>query len=365
MSTQTRQALAEGAGSKDVLGISMAQARSLVADLAVRRQWIYWVDLTVCVAVGYTAFLLCPARQPLSPAAVGCVVVAALALYRAVLFVHEIVHAGAELRSFALYWHAVCGIPLMVPQFTYEFHQKHHASRTYGTAADGEYVAYATEPRWRVVALPFTALLGPVFFVVRFLVLAPLSWLVPPLRRYVLTRASALMIDADFCRTLPPGGVPRSWLIQEFACFAYLVGVAVLFGLGVFAPYRLLEAYAVVSLILFVNWIRVLVAHRYESENQRMTFPEQVLDSIDHPSLPVLGELWAPLGLRLHAVHHLFPKLPYHQLAEARRRLAEAVPRDRGYWVTEDRSVVSSFRRLLSRRAESSKPIRQLTAEAV
>jgi fatty acid desaturase len=364
MSTDTRQSPAEQSGSKDMLGISTAEARSLVADLAARRQWIYWVDLTVCVVVGYAAFLLCPAGRLLSPAALGCVAVAGFALYRAVLFVHEIVHAEDELRFFSLAWHAVCGIPLLVPKFTYEFHQEHHASRSYGTAADGEYVAYTAEPRWRVIALPFTALLGPSVFVIRFLVLAPLSWLIPPLRPYVLTRASALMIDADFHRKLPPAGVPRSWLVEEFACFAYLAAMLVLLAFGAYSPYRLLEAYTVVSLVLFVNWIRVLAAHRYESANDRMTYPEQVLDSIDHPSLPILSELWAPLGLRLHAVHHFFPKLPYHQLGEARRRLAAAIPRDRGYWTTEDPSLCSSIRRLLSHPRQPPARLQQANKEA-
>ncbi|WP_066902434.1 fatty acid desaturase family protein [Mycolicibacterium houstonense] len=352
MTTDIRQAAA-GPGSKDALGISMAQARALIADLSARRQWIYWVDLAVCVVVGYTAFLLCPADRLLSPVAIGCMAIAALAFYRAVLFVHEIVHAPEELRWFSVGWHVVCGIPLLVPQFTYEFHQDHHGSRTYGTAEDGEYVPYATEPRWRVLALPFTALLGPLVFVLRFLVLAPLSWLIPGIRSYVLTRASALMIDADFVRRLPEGRTPRSWLVQEFACFAYLVVMLALLAGGVYSPNRLAEAYVIVAAVLFVNWVRVLAAHRYESRNERMTFPEQVLDSIDHPSLPVIGELWAPLGLRYHAVHHLFPKLPYHQLGKARRRLAEVIPRDGGFWTTEDRSLTSSLRRLLAHPREA------------
>ena len=364
MSTDTRQSPPGQSGSKDLLGISMAEARSLVADLAARKQWIYWVDLTVCVGLGYAAFLLCPASRLPSPEAACWLVVAALALYRAVLFVHEIVHAGDELRWFSFVWHAVCGIPLLVPKFTYEFHQEHHASRSYGTVADGEYVAYTTEPRWRVIVLPFTAVLGPLVFVVRFLILAPLSWIIPPLRRYVLTRASALMIDADFHRRLPPAGVPRSWLVQEFACFAYLAGMLTLLAVGAYSPNRVLEAYMIVSLVLFINWIRVLAAHRYESGNERMTFPEQVLDSIDHPSLPILGELWAPLGLRFHAVHHFFPKLPYHQLGEARRRLARAIPRDGGYWTTEDRSLTVSIRRLLAHPRQPSARSRQAPKEA-
>ncbi|CPZ58440.1 Putative fatty acid desaturase [Mycobacteroides abscessus] len=335
-------------GSKEALGISMADARALVADLAARRQWIYWLDLAACLAVGYTAFLLCPVENLLSLPAVACIVVAAFAFYRAVLFVHELVHAEDDLRWFSVVWHAVCGIPFLTPKFTFEFHHEHHASRTYGTAEDGEYVTYASEPRWRIIVLPFTALGGPLAFVFRFLVLAPLSWLIPAIRPIVLTRASSLMIDADFERPLPPTGTPRSWLVQEIACFVYTATLLVLLMLGAYSPYRLVEADAVIALALFVNWLRVLVAHRYEGKSERMTFPEQVLDSIDHPSVPVLGSLWAPVGLRFHAVHHFFPQLPYHQLGEARRRLMAAIPPDAGYWSTEDRSLASSLRRLLA-----------------
>ncbi|MGH3724154.1 MAG: fatty acid desaturase family protein [Mycobacterium sp.] len=326
----------------------MVDARALVADLAPRRQWIYWLDLTVTAVIGYTAFLLCPADNLLSLPAMACIVVAAFAFYRAVLFVHEIVHGEDELHWFSVIWHVVCGIPLLVPKFTFEFHHEHHASRTFGTADDGEYVAYTNEPRWRIIALPFTALFGPIAFVFRFLVLAPLSWVIPAIRPFVLTRASSLVIDADFERPLPPARVLRSWLVQEFACFAYTVGLLTLLLLGMYSPKRLLEAYVVIVLVLFVNWLRVLAAHRYESGNERMTFPEQVLDSIDHPSLPILGALWAPLGLRFHAVHHFFPKLPYHRLGEARRRLVAAIPPEAGYWSTEDRSLSASLRRLLA-----------------
>lgn len=351
MTVDTEQTPSGQRGSRETLGISMAEARSLVSDLRARRQWIYWLDLTVCGALGYGAFFLCPADRLLSAPGISYLMVASFAFYRAVLFVHEIVHAPGELRWFSYYWHVLVGVPLLVPKFTYEFHMEHHGSRTYGTAEDGEYVPYASESRWRIMVLPFTALLGPLVFVFRFLVLAPLSWLIRPLRTYVLTRASALMIDADFVRKLPPAGVPRSWLMQEIACFAYLLTMLGLLVTGAYSPYRLLEAYVIVAVVLFVNWIRVLAAHRYESANEKMSFPEQVLDSIDHPNVAVLGELWAPVGLRFHAVHHLFPALPYHQLGRARRRLVAALPAECGYWQTEDSSLVASLRRLMVRRA--------------
>jgi fatty acid desaturase len=353
---QQSRTFEEEHGSKAMLGISMAQARELVSDLAPRREWIYWTDLLVSLTVGYGAFFLCPADQLLSPLGAGCVLFAGFALYRAVLFVHEIVHAGDELRWFSVFWHAVCGIPMFVPKFFYELHQDHHTSRTYATAKDGEYVPYANWPRWRVCLLPLTALFAPPLFVARFLVLAPLGWLCPPLRRWLLERASALVIDAEFQRKMPARGAPRSWFVQEVLCFAYTLALAALFAAGAYRVTRLAEAYLVIMVFVFVNWIRVLAAHRYESDEKPMTFSEQILDSIDHPGSPVLGELWAPLGLRLHAVHHLFPSLAYHRLPEARRRLAAAVGVDGSYWSTEDPSLFASLKRLLARPRDTVQP---------
>ncbi|MCM6772530.1 fatty acid desaturase [Nocardia sp. CDC159] len=335
--------------SRAALGISISEARRLVIDLKRPIAWIYWVDLLASVTVGATAFALFPTHDPLSVGAAGCVLVAALAFYRAVLFVHELVHAAESLRCFSLAWHLLVGIPLLVPKFVYEFHQEHHASRSYGTAADGEYVDYASGPRWRVLLTPLTAAAGLPVFVLRFLVLAPVSWLVPGLRRWTLTRASALAIDAEFARVLPPR-LPRHWIVQEAACFGYCVAVATLLLTGHIAPIRLAEAYAVITVLLFVNWLRVLASHRYASANAPMSFPEQILDSVDHTSFPLLAELWAPLGLRYHAVHHFFPWLPYHALPRARRRLAAAIPADGGYWRTAEPSLRATLRGLLGDR---------------
>jgi fatty acid desaturase len=335
-------------GSAEVLGISMSRARELVADLRRPRPWIYWTDFLASLFIGYGAFALFPASDPWSSRAVACVVVSALALYRAVLFVHELVHAAGELRHFTVAWHVLCGVPLLTPKFVYEFHQDHHGARTYGTAADGEYVDYAAQPAWKVAVTPLSAFGGLPVFALRFLVLAPASWIVPAIRPFVLTRASALAIDAEFQRKLPDGPVPARWVVQEAACFLYCVAVAVLLTTGQIPLVRLGEAYAVITLLLFVNWMRVLVSHRYEGDRRPRTVPEQVLDSVDHTAYPWLAELWAPLGLRYHAVHHLFPWLPYHAMPEARRRLADALPDNADFWRTADRSMSTTLRRLLS-----------------
>ena len=74
-------------------------------------------------------------RQPVgwrSPSGV----VAALALYRALLFIHELTHIHRDaLPGFRLGWNLLVGIPMLTPSFMYEnVHTLHHARTRYGTA---------------------------------------------------------------------------------------------------------------------------------------------------------------------------------------------------------------------------------------
>ncbi len=74
-----------------------------------------------------------------------------------------------------------------------------------------------------------------------------------------------------------------------------------------------------------------------------MTFLDQLLDSINYPHRPFLSALWAPLGLRFHALHHVFPSLPYHNLDQAHRRLMAELPADSPYRLTESPSLTASI----------------------
>ena len=80
-----------------------------------------------------------------------------------------------------------------------------------------------------------------------------------------------------------------------------------------------------------VNQVRTLVAHLWENEGEAMTVTAQYLDSVNVPPPAYLPALWAPVGLRYHALHHLLPSLPYHALGEAHRRITAALDRDSPY----------------------------------
>jgi fatty acid desaturase len=78
--------------------------------------------------------------------------------------------------------------------------------------------------------------------------------------------------------------------------------------------------------IFFLNSLRTLAAHAYRNPGEhRMEFAEQYLDSINIPGNLFITGLWAPVGLRYHATHHLFMSMPYHNLGKAQRRLVNGL----------------------------------------
>ena len=80
-----------------------------------------------------------------------------------------------------------------------------------------------------------------------------------------------------------------------------------------------------------INQLRTLVAHLWENEGEAMTVTAQYLDSVNVPPPGALPALWAPVGLRYHALHHLLPSVPYHSLGQAHARLMTTLDMDSPY----------------------------------
>ena len=92
-----------------------------------------------------------------------------------------------------------------------------------------------------------------------------------------------------------------------------------------------------------------------------MEFYEQYLDSINVPGNFLTG-LWAPVGLRYHATHHLFMSLPYHNLGEAQRRLVNGLSDNRLYLSTVRTGMWDALRRIWGEASRTAAELLRLLA---
>jgi fatty acid desaturase len=333
-------------------------AAGLTRDLNAPKDAIYWADMLGSALLGYAA-LFAAMLVHSTWLALGCGLVAILALYRAGSFIHELTHIKkGAVRGFRFTWNVIVGVPLLVPSFMYEgVHNQHHAKRYYGTVDDPEYLPLALMHPWTLPLFLVVAALAPIGMLIRFGILAPLSLLSPRLRSAVVGRYSGLQINPKFVRPKPEGELARDWAWQEAACSVWAIALLVMVATGIIPLRDFLILLGVSAGVMFLNQVRTLVAHLWENDGEPMSVTAQFLDSVNVPPPATLPALWAPVGLRYHALHHLLPGVPYHSLGEAHRRLCKELDAGSAYHDSTHRHlsvlVVRLARSTMGRRAKA------------
>ncbi len=307
-------------------------ASDLTRDLNAAKPSIYWVDFLTSALIGYASLYSAITAGTASLQA-AAVILSILALYRAGSFIHELTHIKhASVPGFRLGWNAIIGIPLLVPSLMYEgVHQLHHARTRYGTVDDPEYLPLALMKPWTVPMFVVISAFAPVALLFRFALLSPLSLVIPGLRKLVVERYSGLVINPDFRRRPAEGELRRNWIVQETAASIWAITLLTLVVTGVLPLRTFLIMLGVASGTVVLNQVRTLVAHLWENDGAVISTTAQFLDSVNVPPPALLPALWAPVGLRYHAIHHLLPGLPYHALGEAHRRLSAALSPESPY----------------------------------
>lgn len=293
----------------------------------------YWFDFLLSVTIAYTAgtiYLTAPLFSLLQLAAFPITV---FWLYRLGSLVHEVAHLQhKEMRTFKVAWNLVVGVMILSPSpFFTRHHRDHHTARLYGTREDPEYISNVVGKghwsRWIGYALLVAAF--PILVFVRFL-LTPLTFLHPRLREWVLVRASSLTMNWHYQRRLT--GLDR-WTITslELLCCvrAWMIPLMVISGAAPWTRLPLLYVLALGTLAL--NQMRLMGDHHLESEGEPLQLSDHILDSCNYTGKDPLTRLLFPFSIRYHALHHLFPSLPYHNLAAAHDYLVAHAAKDSPY----------------------------------
>jgi fatty acid desaturase len=323
-------------------------AAALNQELSRAKPGIYWTDMLLSAAAGYGALFVAISASS-KGVTIAAAVAAMLLLYRASSFIHEISHLKpGAVPGFHSVWNLIAGVPLMIPSFMYEgVHTLHHHRARYGTVDDPEYLPLSRMRTMTLALFMAAAALAPIGFLIRHAVLVPLSLLFPPMRRAVMEKYSALAINPQFRRPAPDAKLKRSWALWEAAASLWSIGLIALVAAGAVPVRAFLIYLGVLSGAMIINQVRTLVAHLWENDGEEMSITAQYLDSVNVPPPGYLPAIWAPVGLRYHAIHHLLPGLPYHALAEAHRRLIAAMPEDTSYHRANYRSLRAMVMRLV------------------
>jgi len=293
----------------------------------------YWFDFVVSATMAYTAatiYLISPLFSILQLIAFPFAV---FWLYRSGSLIHEVAHLPSrELRTFKIVWNLVVGVLTLAPStFFTAHHRDHHSGKMYGTPKDPEYVVNVFK-RGSLLHILFYAIhicLFPAFVFLRFF-LAPLTFVNPKVRDFTLRRLSSFTLNWKYEKNLSRLD-RKTFAAVELLCWlratAIIVGVVV--GLSVWTRIPLI--YMLGASTLMFNQLRQLADHHFESDGDPMALPDHILDSCNYTGRDFFTWLFFPYAIKFHALHHLFPSLPYHNLESAHQHLTKHLPCDSPY----------------------------------
>lgn len=293
----------------------------------------FWFDFLLSVTIAYTAGTIYLESQLFSWPQLIAFPLTVFWLYRVGSLIHEVAHLSHyEMRTFKVVWNLVVGVMTLSPSpFFTRHHRDHHTQRLYGTPLDPEYVVNIWRRGSWLSMLGYLAIIAvfPLLVFLRFL-LAPLTYLHPRLREWTLTRASSMTLNWRYVRKMTPHD---RWAIGavEWLCFLRAAVIPLMVLLGVNPWWRIPQLYLLGFTILLMNQARQLADHHFEGDGGKLGLSDHIRDSCNYTSKDLLTWLFFPFAIRYHALHHLFPMLPYHNLKAAHAYLLRELPADSPY----------------------------------
>jgi fatty acid desaturase len=319
-------------------------ARKLVENLYTPRLSIYWLDLILTSVVAWSSFALACNAKPLSLQMWIAATISVFAFYRGSAFVHELSHLNPKrIHGFATIWNLIIGVPLLYPDFLYVgLHSEHHRLSTYGTDKDPQYLPSEVTRKLVVNAL-IQSVLAPGLLAFRFLLLSFFGLLYSPFHNFLEQHASASGMNKKYCRKVSPEErrhiiTIELLIVGIWSCFIFLACIKII-SWHIFTIW-----YAVMAGILLISTLEGLREHRFQPENSPPSITAQLLDSNNTNTF--FAVFWGPVGFRFHALHHLFPNIPYHNLPIAHQRLMEGLPTGSIYHQANSSSMWHSLKTL-------------------
>jgi len=248
---------------------------------------IYWIDFIL------SSILFCASFYFVySLGNIIAFIIASIFLYRICAFTHEIAHQNKnpEMARFKLIWNLTAGLLMLQPSIKFTIpHLKHHTTGIFGTKKD---------PQYPLIFSNFK--LAAIIFIILPWVLPLYNLLVCGLPKHKkLLNIMYKQVKFTYEETVEA---------ESYELY-YLVMVAFAIGL---LPNLIIPFYLVSVSAWFLSVLRIPLEHPLNIYIETSTSEDQKILSKTHES-PIYIFL-QPLGLRYHKAHHMYPKVPYHNL---------------------------------------------------
>ncbi len=308
----------------------------------------YWADFTLSALVAWSSFISTYLASNLF-LKLTFFIISVFSIYRILSYTHEVVHLKKnQIPFFREAWSLLCGIPFLVPHFTYrELHLQHHSKKNYGTKNDIEYDYFYGRKKHIILYFLKNAIL-PFLIIYRYAILS-LTLLIPGrLRDLVETKASCMGIKLVFTRNKVKNQTEKKyWVLEETLCAIHLWTMVLLISISAIDSSIILQWAMTIFAVLTLNTYRFLGAtHLYKNGEEQKTFKEHILDSVNIEDNSFLTKIIAPLGQDKHALHHIVPNVPGLLLKDLHHDLLRNLPKDHFYFTLSYHSIHTVYSKI-------------------
>ena len=272
-------------------------------------------------------------------------VVTFFAAYRASAFIHEINHSLKKKTLFRFVYMFFFGGLFRLPANLYNNHYLHHSTQSFGTEKDPKYGDVRRRLSYFMAYGVLNSFVSPLLLIIRYTVAYPLHFLRLTATNTLWKMTTPLPVNSKFSE---PTDKPKVTAMEQTEDLLTWIASTTLIALAVVSPLFLtvlLVTYLTSSVVFLLDWVHFFAAHIYETKEGKVSFQEQVEDSVSF-DVSFLWDLLFPVGMKYHSTHHLFADIPYHNIGKVHRRLMHELPRDHYYRKTVRSSVIPFYKEL-------------------